>query len=56
MSVYLPVIIPFFIGMGIFGLLRRRDTHPIVSGIAATFLSMAIVIGWFVFIVATGRI
>lgn len=56
MSAYLPVIIPFFVGMGLFGLLRRRDTSPIISGIAATVLSMAIVVVYFVIILKTGRI
>ena len=55
MGAYLPIIIPFFVGMGIFGFLRQRDKDPIVSGIAATFLSMFIVAAYFVFILKTGR-
>jgi hypothetical protein len=56
MGAYLPVIISFLVGMGIFGLLRRRDKDPIVSGVVATFLSMVIVAAYFVFILKTGRI
>ena len=56
MSAYLPVIIAFVVGMGVFGLMRRRDMHPVLSGVAATGLSMIVVIAYFAFIVSTGRI
>ncbi|MEZ4524195.1 MAG: hypothetical protein R3A46_21565 [Thermomicrobiales bacterium] len=56
MSSYLPVIVPFCLGMVIFGLLRRRDTDPMISGIAATFLSMILVVAYYAFILTTGRI
>jgi hypothetical protein len=56
MQQYLPVIIPFLIGMGLFGLLRRRDTNPMLSGVAATFLSVVLVVAYFAFIITTGRV
>lgn len=56
MTAYIPIIVPFFLGMGVFGLLRRRDKDPVVSGIAATFFSMAIVVAYFFFIFKTGNI
>ncbi|CAN5703190.1 hypothetical protein BH23CHL2_BH23CHL2_24070 [soil metagenome] len=56
MTAYLPVIIPFCIGMILFGLLRRRDTDPMISGVAATFLSMILVVAYYAFVLATGRI
>ena len=56
MTTYLPVIIPFMIGMVIFGLLRRRDTDPMISGVAATFASMGLVVAYYAFIITTGGI
>ncbi len=56
MTAYVPVIVPFFIGMGLFGLLRRRDKDPVISGIAATALSMALVVAYFVFTFQTGSL
>lgn len=56
MTVYLPVIISFSIGMTVFVLLRQRDTNPMVSGVAAVFLSMALVVGYYAFILSTGRV
>jgi len=56
MTVYLPVIVSFSIGMTVFVLLRQRDTNPMISGAAAVFLSMALVVGYYAFILTTGRI
>ncbi|HLT20356.1 MAG TPA: hypothetical protein VKZ96_12915 [Thermomicrobiales bacterium] len=56
MQQYLPVIIAFLAGMAIFALLRRRDANPMLSGIAATGFSMILVIAYFTFIIATGRV
>lgn len=56
MIAYLPVIVSFCIGMTIFVLLRRRDTDPMLSGVAAVFLSMVFVVGYYAFILTTGRI
>lgn len=56
MSAYLPVIIAFVVGMGVFALMRRRDLHPVLSGAAATALSMIVIVAYFAFIVTTGRI
>ena len=56
MSAYIPLIIAFIVGMGVFGLMRRRDMHPVLSGAAATGLSVIVVIAYFAFIISTGRI
>lgn len=56
MTSYLPIIIPFLIGMGLFGFLRQRDKDPMISGMAATFLSMALVVAYYAFAITTGRL
>jgi hypothetical protein len=56
MTNYLPIIIPFLIGMGLFGFLRQRDKDPMISGMAATFLSMALVVAYYAFAITTGRL
>ncbi len=56
MQQYLPVIIPFLIGMGLFGVLRQRDANPFISGVAATFFSMILVVAYYVFAITTGRV
>ena len=56
MQVYLPVIIAFLVGMGLFAFLRRREANPALSGLAATFLSMILVVAFYAFIITTGRI
>jgi hypothetical protein len=52
----LPIIIPFLVGMSLFGLLRHRDKDPMLSGVAAMFLSMVLVIGYYAFALSTGRL
>lgn len=56
MLAYIPVIIAFSVGMGIFAVMRRREIHPVLSGAAATFLSMIVIVAYFAFIVTTGRV
>ena len=56
MLAYLAVVVAFCLGMGVFAFMRRHEINPFLSGIAATFLSMIVVIAYFAFIVTTGRV
>ncbi len=56
MQEYFAITVAFLTGMAVFSLLRRRDTNPILSGIAATFFSMTLVVGYVIFLFTTGRV
>lgn len=50
---YLLVLVPTLAGLGLFGLLRGRDTQPVVAGCAAMVLAVGLVAAFFAFIILT---
>ncbi len=50
---YLVVIVPTLAGLGLFGLLRQRDTQPVVTGCAAIVVAVGLVAAFFAFIILT---
>ena len=48
---YLVIIVPAAVALGLFGLLRRRDTQPVVAGCAASALAIALVALYFVVVI-----
>lgn len=50
---YLLVLVPALAGLGLFGLLRGRDTQPVVAGCAAMFLAVGLVAAFFALIILT---
>lgn len=50
---YLLVIVPTVVGLGLFGLLRERDTQPVLAGCAAMALAVGLVVAYFLFIILT---
>jgi hypothetical protein len=53
---YAPVIVAFLLGMGVFGFMRQRDKDPVLSGVAATVLSMTVAIVLFIVALKTGNL
>jgi hypothetical protein len=53
---YLLVIVPAFVGLGLFGLLRGRDTQPVAAGCVSIALAVGLVAAYFLFIILTGRV
>ena len=56
MIAYAPVIVSFVLGMGVFSVMRRYDKDPILSGVAATVLSVGTAVTLFFIVLKTGNL